>query len=103
MPNIRRKPSSICSLMASPNDPARRQANACCLSWIDSDQPFVVRLDRSVAFARGVLQAFRVHDLNLAAGIFDQTRRLQGVSDRGHAGPSDSQHLREVFLREGKV
>src|ERR1700704_6176264 len=107
-PNVPRRRSSISSSAASPAVPATpvdgyRRARYCRLFLDRSDQLFIERLDRAVALAGAFLERVCIQDLNLAAGIFDQTGLLQGVGDRGYTCASDTQHFAEIFLRKGQV
>src|SRR3954452_2620451 len=101
----RRKPSGPpqkSSISLSRASPGVRCANG-LLSCVRSKQLLIMRLDRAVAFAGAFLQLFGIHDLNLAAGIFDQTGFLQRMSDCGDAGPPHPEHFREIFLRKGQL
>src|SRR6478736_7466005 len=107
-PNAPRRRSSISSSRASPNLPATpvdgdRRALERRLFPERSNQLFIERLDRAVALACAFPERVCIQDLNLAAGVFDETRLLQGVGDRRHARSPDTEHLGKIFLCEGEV
>jgi hypothetical protein len=63
-------------------------------------QPIVVRLDGSIAFAGFPLEALQVNNLDVPPGIADETGLLEHVRHRRNAAPSPSDHLGKKFLGE---
>ena len=65
------------------------------------DQPIKrleVRVNRPVAFAAAVLEAFNIEDMDATAAIIDETSFLKFASDQGDAAALHAQHLREELL-----
>jgi hypothetical protein len=54
----------------------------------------VMRLDRSVALARGTDQTVQIGDLDIASTVAYETGLLERVGDNCHAGPLHPEHLR---------
>jgi hypothetical protein len=65
-----------------------------------AQQRLIVRFDRAVAFADGVLHRFEIGDLNLAPCVSDHPGLLKGPRVQSDAGAPDAEHLGKEFLCE---
>ena len=66
------------------------------------DQPIKrlkMRVDRLVAFAATILQAFDIEDMDASSAIIDEARFLQFAGYKGHAAALHAEHLRKELLR----
>ena len=58
-----------------------------------------VAVDRLVAFAATILQAFDIEDMDASSAIIDEARFLQFAGYQGHAAALHAEHLGKGFLR----
>src|SRR4051812_19108595 len=63
----------------------------------------VLYFNRFVALAGAVPQSLDVQYFYSSARVLYRSRFLQGVCNAGHARSTDTKHLCQKFLREGKV
>src|SRR5215203_686039 len=62
-----------------------------------------MRIDGIITFAAAFSKPCDIQHGNSSAVIFDEAYCLQSVSDKGHARPPHTEHLRQELLRERKL
>ena len=60
----------------------------------------VLVFDRLVALAGTFAQSFKIKYLNFSPCVLDYPGFLKGTRNGSHAGPLDTKHLSQKFLRE---
>src|ERR1035437_10805866 len=79
-----------------------RRRGECSRRAARPKQSVVLRLDRCVAFACGLAEAFQIGDLDMSPAVVDDIGLLQRIGHQRYAVAAGADHLRHRFLRQNE-